>query len=562
MTAKRLKLLPLVLGLLLLSACGGGGEGGGGSTPDTTPPTVTVTPANGATDIAISTTVSVNFSEAINCSTVTLANVTLSSSGGAVTGSITCSGSSATFTPTSALSYSTLYTLTVSTNVNDGAGNALANVFTSSFTTAAAPPVATYTVGGTVSGLVGSVVLQNNGTDDLTVSANESFTFGTSLAGGSAYNVIVLSQPSGQTCTAFNGSGTVGSANVTNVLLKCTPVIVDMTKVDSTCGSSGAVTPLAGGMIIGSTTWGLAGSPYYLQGDIIVPSGSTLSIQPGTIVCSASSDAQGSGANTAKVEIIVNGTLSVAGTAANPVIFVSAGFGSWHGIVVGSGGTANVSSAYVLHANAAGIRSEGALNVSNTVFARNRVGVELSSYGDIRSSAFLMNNKGVSTTVGVSSRLTNLLIYSNSLQGIHLTTPSVLEVYNSTIDNNGSDGVLVSAPTAGTSVIIKNAIITNNSGSGVGCSTTCNTNQLQLGGSNLWANGTNYTNLTAGANTISSNPAYVSPPMDYSLSPSSPSIDVGEDLSASVPADILGNTRPLDGNGDGIAKFDHGAFEQ
>ena len=39
--------------------------------------------------------------------------------------------------------------------------------------------VATYSVGGTVSGLSGTVVLQDNGGDDLSVSANGPFTFAT-----------------------------------------------------------------------------------------------------------------------------------------------------------------------------------------------------------------------------------------------------------------------------------------------------------------------------------------------------------------------------------------------
>src|SRR5262249_9002445 len=52
-----------------------------------------------------------------------------------------------------------------------------------------------YSVGGTVSGLSGSVVLQDNGGDNLTVSANGTFTFATSLATGAAYNVTVKTNP-------------------------------------------------------------------------------------------------------------------------------------------------------------------------------------------------------------------------------------------------------------------------------------------------------------------------------------------------------------------------------
>ena len=53
--------------------------------------------------------------------------------------------------------------------------------------------------------------------DTLSVAANGSFTFATQLACGAAYSVTVQTDPSGQTCTVANGSGTVGSANVTNV---------------------------------------------------------------------------------------------------------------------------------------------------------------------------------------------------------------------------------------------------------------------------------------------------------------------------------------------------------
>ncbi len=42
--------------------------------------------------------------------------------------------------------------------------------------------VPTYTVGGTISGLTGTVVLENNAGNDLSTSANGAFTFSTALA--------------------------------------------------------------------------------------------------------------------------------------------------------------------------------------------------------------------------------------------------------------------------------------------------------------------------------------------------------------------------------------------
>ena len=79
----------------------------------------------------------------------------------------------------------------------------------------------TYSIGGTVSGLSGTVVLQDNGGDDLSVSRNGAFTFATKLPTGAAYNVTVKTNPAGQTCTVSGGSGTVASANVTSVAVTC-----------------------------------------------------------------------------------------------------------------------------------------------------------------------------------------------------------------------------------------------------------------------------------------------------------------------------------------------------
>ena len=83
----------------------------------------------------------------------------------------------------------------------------------------------TYTVGGTVSGLTsGSLVLKNNAGDDLTINANStSFTFATALVSSAGYAVTVATQPSGLTCAVTNGSGTIASANVTNVGVACIP---------------------------------------------------------------------------------------------------------------------------------------------------------------------------------------------------------------------------------------------------------------------------------------------------------------------------------------------------
>ena len=107
------------------------------------------------------------------------------------------------------------------------------------FLAACAPHSTSYTIGGTVTGLAGtgltnSVVLQDNGGDNLTVSANGGFTFATKVPGcnGSTsasgvsssncgvYSVTVLNNPNGLYCTVTNGSGTA-TGNISNVAVTC-----------------------------------------------------------------------------------------------------------------------------------------------------------------------------------------------------------------------------------------------------------------------------------------------------------------------------------------------------
>jgi hypothetical protein len=79
----------------------------------------------------------------------------------------------------------------------------------------------TFAVGGAISGLAGTLVLQNNLANNFSIAANGSFNFATSFPAGSLYSVTVLTQPAGQTCTVTNGAGTIASANITNVAVNC-----------------------------------------------------------------------------------------------------------------------------------------------------------------------------------------------------------------------------------------------------------------------------------------------------------------------------------------------------
>jgi len=82
-----------------------------------------------------------------------------------------------------------------------------------------------YSIGGSVSGLTSSgLVLQNNASDDLSISANGTFRFPTSVTSGGTYSVTIKTQPSAptQTCAVAGGSGTVASSAISTVVVSCT----------------------------------------------------------------------------------------------------------------------------------------------------------------------------------------------------------------------------------------------------------------------------------------------------------------------------------------------------
>ncbi len=127
----------------------------------------------------------------------------------------------------------------------------------------------TYTVGGSVTGSVGSgLVLQDNGGDNLPISGDGAFTFATALSNGSPYSVTVLSSPIAQNCAVTNGGGTVGNANISDVLVSCTTIPSYGLSVTEIGSGSGMVTSSAGAISCIDTNGSVTGqcSDSYLSG--------------------------------------------------------------------------------------------------------------------------------------------------------------------------------------------------------------------------------------------------------------------------------------------------------
>jgi beta-lactam-binding protein with PASTA domain/N-acetylneuraminic acid mutarotase len=185
--------------------------------------------------------------------TLPTANVTVTI-GGTVTGlsdsglqlqdngadTISVAANATAFTFATALASGAPYAVSVKTQPSGQscvASNASGTTATANVTnvtvacTSITTPASIYTLGGSVGNLKGvtlSLLLQNNGgfaSNSVSVLPGQAtFSFGIGLPAGAGYTVTVQQQPSGQSCTVANGSGTVAGANVGSINVSCTAV--------------------------------------------------------------------------------------------------------------------------------------------------------------------------------------------------------------------------------------------------------------------------------------------------------------------------------------------------
>ncbi len=122
--------------------------------------------------------------------------------------------------------------------------------------------VTVHTIGVSVSGLSGTgLVLQLNGGNDLPIRANGPATFSGAIDSGAAYTVAVGTQPTfpAQMCSVANGSGTVGTANVSGITITC---VTSISILYSFTGGGGVTGSVDGATPNGSLVQGSDGSLY------------------------------------------------------------------------------------------------------------------------------------------------------------------------------------------------------------------------------------------------------------------------------------------------------------
>ncbi len=185
----------LLLAALFLAACGGGGA------PSIS--TIDVTPATASKQVG---------------QTQQFTAVAKDASGNVISGvTFTWSSSDPNIATVNNSGLATAVaagTATITATAGGKSGSATFNV----------TPMPTYTVGGEVRYLNGSGLVLALGSQTKTISSNGSFTFDTPVPNGT-YSVSVQTQPTNppQTCTVAPSSVTVSGANVTNLVVECSP---------------------------------------------------------------------------------------------------------------------------------------------------------------------------------------------------------------------------------------------------------------------------------------------------------------------------------------------------
>jgi hypothetical protein len=164
-------------------------------------------------------------------------------------------------------------------------------------------PQKSYTVTATVSGLASGeqVVLNNNGTDPLTLTSNGSATtsgtFSKQIALNGSYDVTVTQSPTGKTCTVNAATGTGVTANV-NVNVTCAPDAYTIGGTITGLPSSAQLTLVNNGDTANAYTATGTGSPVaFTMGQVVAYGGSynvTVQNQPFGETCTVSN---GSGTN-------------------------------------------------------------------------------------------------------------------------------------------------------------------------------------------------------------------------------------------------------------------------
>lgn len=186
-----------------------------------------------------------------------------------------------------------------------------------------------------------------------------------------------------------------------------------------------------------------------ITGDVIVPPGITLTIQPGTTVNFATTDDQGGGQYTSKCELIVYGKLVAEGTASSPITLESTEGGTtksqWRGIVFwDSADDASVVKYCNIKNAIYGVDLHQAVpeitynNITYSSYGIRAWGTSSSPLQGVTIEHNTLDHNGYGLELGYASSGSvryNSASY-NSVKGMHFYQASPLNISSNTVTNN------------------------------------------------------------------------------------------------------------------------------
>ncbi|MCL7489845.1 MAG: right-handed parallel beta-helix repeat-containing protein, partial [Desulfobulbaceae bacterium] len=185
--------------------------------------------------------------------------------------------------------------------------------------------------------------------------------------------------------------------------------------------------PTTTGALTDDETWS---GEVVLTGDVTVPEGMTLTVEPGTTIrFQALADDQSAGADASRAELVVAGSFIAIGTEASPITFTSSSTtpakGDWGGIRMAGNGT---------------------LTLDHTVIEYGLLGIAYNSdngFSEVRiSNSTVRYTAGVGISIYVHSgtartvTLTNNHVHDHDNLGIYLQSSGINTVLTGTVTGN------------------------------------------------------------------------------------------------------------------------------
>jgi len=205
----------------------------------TIPGVVSVTPAQGAVGVAVTTNVTATFSMAMAPASITISTFTLAGPGGAaVAGAVSYTGLVATFTPAANLANGTTYTATVTNGAASPGGAELLGNFVWTFTTVAAPPIVPIVVS----------TVPANGAPNVPVGQVLSATFSEPMASGT-FSATTF------TLAVTGGAAVTGAVAYAGEVATFTPAAPLANNTSYTATITTGVTSVAGTPLAANYSW-------------------------------------------------------------------------------------------------------------------------------------------------------------------------------------------------------------------------------------------------------------------------------------------------------------------